>query len=109
MCLAARCDNYLETVDCVVPFILGKINGKNGRTAAVVRASPKLTEYIVNVQSSLHENVVFSVCARMGNAACIIFIIWNSISGEDTWYHFCFTISCGVVVTVRSQENFRYF
>ena len=34
-----------------------------------------------NVQSSLHENVVFSVCARMGNVKYIIFIMWNSISG----------------------------
>ena len=104
MCLAARCDNYLETVDCVVPFILGKINGKNGRTAAVVRASPKLTEYIVNVQSSLHENVVFSVCARMDNAAYIIFIMWNFISGLDTWYYFRFNVSYGVAVKVRSHQ-----
>ena len=50
----------------------------------------------VNVQSSLHENVIFSVCARMSNAAYIIFIMWNSISGLDTWYHFRFNISCGV-------------
>ena len=35
----------------------------------------------VYLQSSLHENVVFSVCARMGNAAKIKFIMWNSISG----------------------------
>ena len=33
---------------------------------------------IVNVQSSLHENVVFSVCACLGNAAYIIFIMLNS-------------------------------
>ena len=38
----------------------------------------------VNVQSSLHENVVFSVCALMCNAAYVIFIMWNSISGLDT-------------------------
>ena len=30
----------------------------------------------INVQSSLHENVIFSVCARMGNAE---YIMWNSI------------------------------
>ena len=35
----------------------------------------------VYLQSSLHENVVFSVYARMGNAAYIIFIMLNSISG----------------------------
>ena len=29
----------------------------------------------INVQSSLHENVVFSVCASMDNAY-IIFIMW---------------------------------
>ena len=42
----------------------------------------------VNVQSSLHENDVFSVCAFMGNAAYIIFIMWNSISDLEAWYHF---------------------
>ena len=62
----------------------------------------------VNVQSCLHENVVFSVCACVDNAAYIIFIIWNSISGLYAWYHFRFNISCGVAVTVRSyQKNFR--
>ena len=35
-------------------------------------------------KSSLHENVVFSVCAHMGNAAYIIPIMWNSISSLDT-------------------------
>ena len=45
--------------------------------------------------------------ARMGNAAYIIFIMWNYISGLDTWYHFRFNISCGVAVKVRShQEKF---
>ena len=43
-----------------------------------------------------------------GNAAYILFIMWNSISGSDTWYHFWFNISCGVVVKVRShQEKFQ--
>ena len=28
----------------------------------------------------MHENVVFSVCLRMGNAAYIIYIMWSSIS-----------------------------
>ena len=53
----------------------------------------------VNVQSSLHENVVFSVSARMCNAAYVIFIMWNSISGLDTCYHFRLNISCGVAGT----------
>ena len=63
----------------------------------------------VNVQSSLHLNVVFSLCCvRMGNAACIVFIMWNSISGLEAWYHFRFNISCGLAVTVRShQEKFQ--
>ena len=61
----------------------------------------------VIVQLYLHENVIFSVCARMGNAAYIIFIMWNSIFGVDAWYNFRFNISCGVAVKVRShQENF---
>ena len=33
--------------------------------------------------SSLHANVVFSVCACMGNATNIKFIMWSSISGLD--------------------------
>ena len=44
----------------------------------------------VNVQSPLHENVVFSICARMDNAAYTMFIMWNSISDLDAWYHFQF-------------------
>ena len=65
----------------------------------------------VNVQSSLHENVVFPVCVLMCNAAYVIFIIWNSISGLDTCYHFRLNISCGVAVTVgghpkKHQVNF---
>ena len=52
-----------------------------------------------------YENVVFSVCARMGNATFIIFIMWNSISGLEAWYHFQFNISCGAAVTVRSHQE----
>ena len=59
----------------------------------------------VNVQSSLHENVVFSVCARMCSVAYVIFIMWNSISGLDACYHFRLNISCGVAVTVRSHQK----
>ena len=42
--------------------------------------------YICKVlhQSPLHENVVFSVFSRMGNAAYIIYIMWSSISGLNT-------------------------
>ena len=99
---------YLNlTIACVLKVI------KNGNTAAAVRASPKLTEYrifqrrvcIVNEQSSWHENIVFTVCERMGNAAYIIFIMWNSISGLDAWYHFRFNISCGAAVTVRGHQK----
>ena len=44
----------------------------------------------------------------MGNATSIIFIMWNSISGLDTWYHFQFNIGCGLAVKVRShQEKFQ--
>ena len=44
----------------------------------------------------------------MGHAEYIIFVMWNSISGLDAWYHFRFNISCGVAVTVRShQEKFQ--
>jgi len=40
----------------------------------------------------------------MGNAAYIIFIMWNYISGLDAWYHFRFNVSYGVAVTVRSHQ-----
>ena len=59
----------------------------------------------VNVQSSLHKNVVVSVCVRMDNAAYIIFIMWNFILGFEAWYHFRFDLSCGVAVTVRSHQK----
>ena len=60
---------------------------------------------LVNEQSSLHENVVFSVSARIGNTTYIIFIMWNSISGLESWNHFRFNISCGVAVTVRGHKK----
>ena len=50
---------------------------------------------------SRHENVVFSVCVRMDNAAYIISIIYHSISGLEAWYHFRFNISCGVAVIFK--------
>ena len=59
----------------------------------------------VNVQSSLHENVVFSICARMCNAAYLIFFMLNSISGLDACYHFRLNISCEVAVTVGSHPK----
>ena len=59
----------------------------------------------VNAQSSLHENVVFSVCARMCNAAYVIFIMLNSISGLDACYHFRLNMSCGVAVTVGGHKK----
>ena len=59
----------------------------------------------VNVQSSLHENVLFSVCVRMGNATYNISIMWNSISGLDAWYYFRFNINFSVDVMVRSHQQ----
>ena len=56
-------------------------------------------------QCTLHDNVVFSVCARMDNAMYIMFIMWNFISGLDAWYHIQFNISCGVAVMGRSNQN----
>ena len=56
---------------------------KNDRNSGIRHSgiSKSLAEYVqrpvcfVNVQSSLQENVVFSVCACVGNAAYIIFIM----------------------------------
>ena len=64
----------------LVSFILlegGAFHNKKYRKAEYVQRRVRF----VNVQSSLHENVVFSVCAHMCNAAYVIFIMWNSISG----------------------------
>ena len=58
---------------------------------------------IVNLQSSLHENVVFSVCACMCNVQCM----WNSIFGLDTWYYSRFNINCGVAVAVKIHVIFK--
>ena len=89
---------------------------KNDRNGGIWQSgiSKYLAEYVqrpvcfVNVQSSLHENVVFFAFALMDNAAYIIFIMWNSISGLEPWYHFRLNISCVVAVTVRShQKNSR--
>ena len=65
----------------------GGIRTKNDRNGGIgqSRISESLAEYVqhhvyfVNVQSCLHENVIFSVCACMDNVAYIIFIIWNFI------------------------------
>ena len=62
---------------------------KNDRNGSIWQSGIliSLAEYVqrpvcfVNVQSSLHENVVFSVCAHMDNAMHIILIMWNSIFG----------------------------
>ena len=92
------------------------LRNKNDRNGGIWHSgiSKSLGEYVqqhvrfFNVQSSLHENVVFSVCAYMGNATYIIFIMRNSISGLDAWYHFRFNVSCGVAVMGRShQKKFR--
>ena len=93
--------------------VVSLVMNKNDRNGGVWQSgiSKSLAEYVqhrvrlIIVQSSLHENVIFSVHARMDNAAYIIFIMWNSISGLDAWYHFRFNISCGVAVTVRSHKK----
>ena len=58
-----------------------------------------------SMYSRLHENVVFSVCARIDNVVYVIFIMWNSISGLGAWYHLHFNISCGVAEMVRSYQK----
>ena len=94
---------------CHFHFLLRK-NDRNG-SIWQSEISKSLAEYFkccvcfVNVQSSLHENVVFSVCAPMDNAAYIMFIMWNSISGLDAKYHFRFNISCGMAVMGRSHQK----
>ena len=48
--------------------------------------------------SSIHSRL----CMKMSS---IIFIMLNSISGLDAWYHFRFNISCGVAVMVRGHKK----
>ena len=84
-----------------VSEIFGKLIQKYCKAECV--QPPVCVSSMYNVQSSLHENFVFSVCARMDNVAYIEFIMWNSISGLDARYHFRLNISCGVAVMVRSH------
>ena len=74
-------------------------------TATAVYGRAESRNFFVNVQSSMHENIVFSVCACMDNAGYIISIMWNSISGLEACYPFKLNISCGVAVTVRSHQK----
>ena len=61
-------------------------------------------------KSSLHENVVFSICARMGNATHIISIMWNSISSLDACYHFPFSlVQYSRVAGTLSQSSCYYY
>ena len=80
------------------PILKKKNTAKLNMSSAVCASS-------MYVQSSLHENVVCSVRARMGNATYIIFIMWSTISGLDTWYRFRLNVGCGVAVNVRSQQE----
>ena len=68
-------------------------------------ALPMCAQTVKTTFSSEFCETTFFVCASMGNAAYIIFIMWNSISGLDTWYHFWLNINCGVAVTVRSYQK----
>ena len=69
---------------------------KNDRNGGIWQSgiSKSLAKYVerpvcfINVQSSLHENVVFSFCARMDNATYIIFIIRGGKS-VATWQPNC--------------------
>ena len=71
-------------------YTLTKYSGKYHNTKCVQRHV-----YFVNVQLSLCENVVYSVCAPMTNTEYIIPIMWNFLSGLETWNHIRFNISCG--------------
>ena len=77
------CKNFVSNIFGSKNIFSQKKNDCNSSGISKSRA-----EYVqcpsccVNVQSSLHENVVFSVCVRMDNAAYIKFIMWNSISGQ---------------------------
>ena len=53
------------------------------------------------ISKSLAEYVQRPLCF----VAYVIFIMWNSISGLDTCYHFRLNISCGGAVTVRSHQK----
>ena len=93
--------NHSKTLQTLKMDYFLKLSQKKYRKAEYVQRRV----CFVNVQSALHENVVFSVCARMCNAAYVIFIMWNSISGLDACYRFRLNISCGVAVTVRSHKK----
>ena len=64
----------------------------NGTTEAKQKIPQSVQRHVcfINVQSYLHEHVLFSIWALMCNAA---------------WYHFRLNISCGVAVTVKSYQK----
>ena len=69
-----------------------------------------VTQHVVNRGLGLGGGYtrVSTLYTKPSCTAYIISIMWNSISGLDTWYHFQFNISCGVAVKVRShQEKFQ--
>ena len=94
-------------IDFGYVYGLEEKNDRNGGIwqSGISKSLPEYVQHLIIVQSSLHENVVNSVCACMYNAAYIIYIIWNPIFGLDAWYHIRFNISCGVAVTGRSHQK----
>ena len=48
---------------------------------------------------------IFCLCVHEQCRIYIIFIMWNSTSSLDAWYHFQFNISCGVAVTMRGHQK----
>ena len=81
--------NSVDKYYIVYPTYLNKTITINGILHKSMAQKYRKAEYVqrrvcfVNGQSYLYDNVFFSVCALMCNAAYVMFIIWNSISGLD--------------------------
>ena len=70
-------------------------------------------KFFRNMSSAVCASSMYSrLCMKMSSflfvRACAvprIFIMWNSISGLDTCYHFRLNISCGVAATVKGHPK----
>ena len=84
-------------------IVEGPINEDDPKNTA--KQSRSRTVCASSMYSCLCMKLSSFLFAHAGNAVYIIFIMWDSISGLDTWYDFWFNISCGVVVKVRSHQE----
>ena len=58
---------------------------------------------IISNKNTAKRNMVAPFAQNLSHFSIII--MWNSISGLDTWQHFWLNLSYGVAVKVRGQQK----